>query len=410
MPQIASDMTEADVVSWLVEPGDRVEQGEIVLEIETEKSTVEVEAPASGVLAEIRVAAGTTDVAVGTVLATIDVDQADGADADGGDADHAGAKEAGPDGGPDGDADEGEEREEPAEPGGDVEPAPARSEAEREGPPPGAPEAGPDRPEPGPTRAPTALARRVAEQAGVDLTGISGTGPRGRVVRRDVEERLAAGPGAGAGPDRDAARAAGHVGALRLSARCRVDALLAVRDRLDDSGLVESVRVSDLLVRALAGALAEVPEALPGESSEDARGIGIAIAVPGSDGTLITPVIEHADEKGLGELAREARDLGRRARDRELTDDDFDARCFAVLDLGLEGVDDVEAPLDASRAGVLALGAPRSEPVVEAGAVRSGTAMTLSLAVDPARVPETVAARLLSALRRRVEHPLEMLT
>jgi len=398
MPQVASDMTEADVVSWLVSPGDRVEQGDIVLEIETEKSTVEVEAPASGILREILVPAGTTEVAVGTLLARLEEDESAATEA-------ATAQEP---------ATGAPGHETPPEP---PRPSPpvsrdAASPADDE------PVAAPPAPADSSGVSATALARRVAEQAGVDLADVSGTGPRGRITRGDVEQRISdetaagAAPGRSASPPPHAARAPAPAGAVvELTARCRIDALVAVRDRLNGSGLDVDVSLADLVVRALALALRDVPEAnvaRDGQAVAQRATVDVATFVSAERET-VAPVLRSADELGLAALSADRRRLVERARSGDLAQDERDPTCIAVLDVGVEGIDEVLPALAAPRAGILGIGAARAEPVVEDGRIVAGTTLVLSLRTAADVIDETTGARLLGAVRRRVERPLEMI-
>jgi pyruvate dehydrogenase E2 component (dihydrolipoamide acetyltransferase) len=363
MPQIASDMTEADVVSWLVSPGDRVEQGEILLEIETEKSTVEVEAPASGTLREILVPAGTTEVAVGTLLARLEADESPATD-------EAARQEPPPQQAPRG------ARPEPPHPPTQA-PRDAQSPADTmlEAATPGSSDV-----------SATALARRVADQAGVDLADVAGTGPHGRITRSDVEQRIAGGPetarGRAASPSSPAERAPAPAGAVaELTARCRIDALLAVRDRLNGSGLDVEVSLADLVVRALALALRDVPEAnaaRDGHVVARRTTVDLAIGVS-AERDIVAPVLRRADEMGLAALSADRRRLIERARAGDLSEDERDASCLAVLDVGIEGIDGVLPALVAPRAGILGIGAARAEPVVEDGRIVAGTTLRLSL-------------------------------
>lgn len=403
MPQVASDMTEADVVSWLVSPGDRVEQGEIVLEIETEKSTVEVEAPASGILREILVPAGTSEVAVGTLLARLEADESAATDA-------AAAQEPPPEQAP------------PEAPEAPPEPPHPPHAASRDDESPA--DATRDAAKPAPSSgssgvSATALARRVADQAGVDLADVAGTGSRGRITRSDVEQRIAGGPetafapGRAATPSRPPARAPAPAAAVvELTARCRVDALLAVRDRLNGSGLDVEVSLADLVVRALALALRDVPEAnaaRDGQAVARRATVDLAIGVF-AEGTIVAPVLRCADELGLAALSADRRRLAERARAGGLPDDERDPACIAVLDVGIEGIDGVLPALVPPRAGILGIGAARAEPVVEDGRIVAGTTLVLSLRTAADVIDETTGARLLGAVRRRVERPLEMIT
>ncbi|MCH2184457.1 E3 binding domain-containing protein, partial [Myxococcota bacterium] len=234
MPQVASDMTEADVVAWLVEPGDPFEAGDVLLEIETEKSTVEIEAPATGALTEILVPAGTSNVAVGTLLARLE----EAATA-------SGTNDPEPD----------------AETPHSA--SPSSAEDALEGLEPSAVETATALPREARPPA-TALARRIADRSGVDLEGLQGTGPHGRVTRDDVERGGGDSEGLRFRRDSqsDSGRAKQSVGSsLELIVQCRAEALVETMDRLNSiaQGDPESSPIRDIILRAVDQAAHSVP-------------------------------------------------------------------------------------------------------------------------------------------------------
>ncbi len=414
MPQISTDMTEADLVGWLAGPGDSITEGELLYEIETEKSTVEIEAPASGVLREILVPAGSSGVAVGTVLAMLDTD----------------ASEA---------------RVDPPSAPTDAAPPPAvRTRSPQATPAPSADRSAAtiDPPATKGDRAPdhsvdvpaTALARRVAERAGLDLSRVAGSGSRGRITRDDVEQQIAgvtaldvpdgrlprppaatsssvhttapAGSAAGVGPG-----STEH--ATTLATRCRVDTALAVLDRLNpkDPG-DRSIRLIDLVVRAAALALREIPEANTtwnGAEPIQRERVDIEISL-GADRTSVLYRVRDAAHQGLAALAAE-----RRRRPNGQTDPNPAAAAEAseaglrIEDVGAFGLTGVSPAAPKSHSYALGVGAAVTEPVVEDGRLLAGKVLTLSLAPNPRIDGVIIGARLLAAIARRLERPLEMI-
>jgi len=425
MPEIAADMVESDLVTWLVKPGDRVAEGELIAEIETDKSTVEFESPAAGILAEILVPAGTAGVRVGEVLAILSEGDEPRVD--------RGARTAPPP--------SSEPAEEPLSP-----PQPSAEASEPGVPPPVEPQAKANDREAIPA---TALARRLASQGGVDLATLEGTGSGGRVVKADVEARLAgtpepaarkghhpeapSAPQAKAGeheaiPGDDAFREVPHTRMRRTIARrlsdakrtiphfylrseCRIDALLALRAELNEAADGKSrLSVNDFVVRACALALQEVPEA-NASWGEDALILyersDIAIAVA-TEGGLVTPVVRSADRMGLAPLSRAIRDLAERARAGKLLPREYQGGTFSVSNLGMYGIDGLYAIVNPPQSCILGVGAGEERPAVVEGQLGIATMMTCTLSADHRVVDGAVAARLLSGIKRRIENPLDM--
>jgi len=392
MPQLAADMTEADLLDWLVAPGNKVEAGDVILELETDKSTVELEAPAAGILSEIRVAAGTLAVAVGEVLGVLEtaegVVDAQVATEQTGSAPAQGSMPAG---------------DHPDPPGATT----ATSETD-----PRAREA-----------LATALARRVAEQSGIALEGVSGTGARGRITRGDVERSLS---------DPTAPESAGQsiphsrmrrTIAARLTASkqnvphfylhvdCNASAVFEARTALNESRGGAPISLNDFVIRASALALAEVPAA-NAMWTDDAvilqPTIDISVAVAIEDG-LVTPVVRDADRKGLAAISHEMRDLATRAREGRLSPAEYQGGGFTVSNLGMYGVDSVYPIVNPPQSCILGVGAARERPIVRRGELAVGRLMMLTLCADHRAVDGAVAAQLLAAIRRRLEAPLDML-
>jgi pyruvate dehydrogenase E2 component (dihydrolipoamide acetyltransferase) len=396
MPELSSDMTEADLVAWLVAVGDTIAAGDLLAEIETDKATVEYEAPVSGVVVELCVVAPTTGIKVGELIARID--------------EAAGALP-----------------EEPARPVPTPQPAP---EVAAVAPPAPAPPAEPvpivpmAEPESVPA---TALARRIAEQEGVNLQGIEPSGAGGRVTKADVEAASGAAPAPQAEP-----AAAGRIGAplsrmrrtiarrmteakqeiphFYLEIRCDAKQLLAVRRKLNEGRERPGLSLNDFCVAAAARALREVPEAnvaWRGDSIERFATSDIAVAVATADG-LITPVLRDAAELGLTDVSARLRDLVERARAGKLAPNEYQGG-FALSNLGMYGITAVWPIVNPPHACILGIGAVEQVPVVEDDAVVPGSRMTCTLSADHRAVDGAVGARLLASFRRYVEDPLEMI-
>lgn len=414
LPEISADMKEADLLAWLVAPGDHVKQGDILVEIETDKATVELESPATGVVLEILVPAGTSGVPVGQVLARLS-DEAEATEA----TEAIKAKRAQP------------------EPAAATQPARVPSEPE-----PPAVDA------PGSPVAATALARRLAERAGLDLAQLEGSGAGGRILKADVERGLAraaapahepaaAEPGAPAAaaasaePAQASLPAGGEVvphSRMRrtiaqrlsqakremphfyLSVACEVSRLLAARRRLNEQAPELRVSLNDFVIRAAALALREVPEA-NASWGEDAilrhAGVDISVAVA-TEGGLVTPIVRDADCKGLAAIAAEMRDLAERARAGRLQPREYQGGSFSVSNLGMYGIESVYAIVNPPQSCILGVGAASPQPVVRDGALAVGSVMTCTLSADHRVVDGATGAKLLAAIRRRLEDPIEM--
>lgn len=408
MPELSSDMTEADLVSWLVKPGDHVDAGELIAELETEKSTVEYESPVSGTLLEIVVPEGTNGVQVGTVIARFETDAVTAASPE-----------------PEPPASPAAVATEPEPPAPALSPSPSPSPPHEPAPVSAAPMS---------SNAPaTALARRVAEQSGVDLDAVSGSGRGGRIVKADVQAaavsaaRKPAASSSSAPIDSEVPSTTVPLSRMRrtiatrlaeskqtiphfyLSAECEIDRLLELRGRFKTED--RRISVNDFVIRAAALALIEVPEANV-SWGEDAlifyerADVSVAVA---TEGGLITPVVREADSKELVTISEEVRDLAARAREGKLHPREYQGGTFTVSNLGMYGIDSVYPIVNPPQSCILGVGAGRAMPVVREGELAVGTVMLCTLAADHRAVDGAVGARLLAAVKRRLENPLEML-
>jgi pyruvate dehydrogenase E2 component (dihydrolipoamide acetyltransferase) len=438
MPALSPTMTEGTLAKWHVKAGDAITSGDVIAEIETDKATMEVESIDEGTVGKLFVAEGAEGVPVNQVIAVLLEEGEDASAID----DSVVAAPAAP----------------PAEA------APAAASAPE--PAPAAPAA------PAPATAPAAparvdgarvfaspLARRMAIQAGLDIARVNGTGPHGRVVKRDIEAALAgaplaeAAPAAAAAPPPAAAPAPAPAGpgaqqmadllgmayrlepannmrktiARRLSEAkqtvphfyltvdCELDALLGLRKELNASGEKSGaykLSVNDFVIRAVALALKQVPEA---NASWDEAGailyydkadISVAVATPNG---LITPVIKDAGAKGLAAISGEMKDLAGRARDGKLTPEEYQGGGFSISNLGMFGIKDFAAIINPPQGCILAVGAGEQRPVVKDGALAVATVMSCTLSVDHRVVDGAVGAQFLAAFKRLIEEPLTML-
>jgi pyruvate dehydrogenase E2 component (dihydrolipoamide acetyltransferase) len=384
----------------------------VIAEIETDKATMEVEAVDEGILGRILVPAGTQAVKVNDVIAVL-VEAGEAVPAAG-----AAPKAAAP---------------EPA-----AAPAPVAA-------PVAAPASG-DRVFASP------LARRMAAQAGVDISKIAGSGPNGRIVKADVDAALSRGPApvAAAAPSAAPAPAAAprpaapvaitaphtavpnssmrKVIARRLSeskatiphfyvsADVEIDALLKIRADLNarspkDGPGAYKLSVNDLVIKATAVTLRRFPN-VNAMWTEDAilqlHDVDISVAVSIPDG-LITPIVKNADIKGLAAISNEMKDLAARAKSGKLKPEEFQGGGFSISNMGMYGVKDFAAIINPPQAGILAVSAGEQRPVVKNGALAIATVMTLTLSVDHRVIDGALAAEFLQALKRNIEDPLSLM-
>jgi len=429
MPALSPTMTEGTLAKWLVKEGDQVSSGDVIAEIETDKATMEVEAVEEGTMAKIVVADGTEGVAVNAVIAILLEEGEDASALDAAPAAPAAAPAKAP------------EAPEAAAPAAAPAPAPASQAA---------PAADGSRVFASP------LARRMAEQAGLDLAAITGSGPKGRIVKADIDAAVAGGTGKAAAPatatvtaTAPAAAAPAGTGpsakrtadllemayelepltgmrrtiAARLSESkqtvphfyltvdCQIDELLKVRKELNSRSDDYKVSVNDFVIRASALALKKVPAA---NASFDPEGmlffkhadISVAVATPNG---LITPIIKAAEGKGLASISNEMKDLAARARDGKLKPDEYQGGSFSVSNLGMFGIREFAAIINPPQGCILAVGAGEQRPVVKDGALAVATVMSCTLSVDHRVVDGAVGAKFLSAFKKLIEDPITML-
>ncbi|WP_299376696.1 pyruvate dehydrogenase complex dihydrolipoamide acetyltransferase [uncultured Tateyamaria sp.] len=422
MPALSPTMEEGTLAKWLVKEGDTVSSGDLLAEIETDKATMEFEAVDEGVVGKILVAEGSEGVKVNTPIAVL-LEDGESAD-DIGTTSAPTAAAAAP---------------EAAEPE-----ASAPAEAPQSAPAPVAAD--------GNRIFSSPLARRIAAQKGIDLSQIKGSGPRGRIVKADVENAqpqaeapaVASAPAAAApapaGPSADAVskmyqdrdyeevkldgmrktiaarltEAKQTVPHFYLRRDIKLDALLEFRGTLNGQLAERGVKLSvnDFIIKACALALQTVPDAnavWAGDKILKLTPSDVAVAVA-IEGGLFTPVLKDAHHKSLSALSAEMKDLAGRARDRKLAPHEYQGGSFAISNLGMFGIDNFDAVINPPHGAILAVGAGVKKPVVgKDGELGVATVMSVTLSVDHRVIDGALGAQLLQAIVDNLENPLAML-
>jgi pyruvate dehydrogenase E2 component (dihydrolipoamide acetyltransferase) len=440
MPALSPTMEEGTLAKWLVKEGDMVASGDILAEIETDKATMEFEAVDEGKVAKILVPEGTDGVKVGTPIALI---------AGEGEQVEASAKSPSPLEGEGGAANaaEGEGSKQktpapspapPAKGGGETPAAPSQTAAPH--PAPAAPKSpSPSRGEGQDRIKASPLARRLAEAQGIDLASLKGSGPGGRIVRADLGE--AAG-GAMAAPKPAAAPTAAAVepGAIPhetiklsnmrktiarrlteakqtiphyyLTVDIQLDALLKLRSEINKSLESRGIKLSvnDLLIKALAMALIEVPEANVSFAGDQMlkysrADISVAVAIP--DG-LITPIIVGANEKSLSKISAEMTDLAGRAKEGKLAPHEYQGGTASISNLGMFGTKQFDAVINPPQGMIMAVGAGEKRPYVVNDSLQIATVMSATGSFDHRAIDGADGARLMKAFKELCEKPLGM--
>ena len=416
MPALSPTMTEGTLAKWAKAVGDTITSGDLLAEIETDKATMEIEAVDEGILGKILVAEGTEGVPVNQLIGLI---LEDGEDASALEA--ALAPIAAP-----------------------AAPPTAPAAAPAPAPPPAAAAPAPAAPAPAKTGnriIASPLARRLATAKGVDLATVTGSGPKGRIVKRDVES---AAPGAPA-PKAEAQSPPPALGAplspmpdfeavphssmrktiarrltesvrdiphFNVSVDVQLGSLLDTRKRLNArDGAEQKISVNDFVIKAIALALARVPACnvsyTDGATLFHQRAdISIAVSI---DGGLITPIVKDAGNKSLAVIAREAKALAERARAGELQPDEYEGGTFTVSNMGMMGVRSFNSIINPPQGAILSVGAGEPRPVVTDGALSMATVMTLTLAVDHRCIDGVTAAEFIGELKSILEEPLQFM-
>lgn len=439
MPALSPTMEQGSLTKWLVKVGDTVASGDLLAEIETDKATMEFEAVDEGIIGEILIPEGSQDVAVNTPIATLldDDETADGPD-------HTASAPASLPVRADTSAIATLDSATPA----DAVHKPVTPTATL------APTSQPDT-KTGRVFA-TPLARRIAADKGLDLSQIIGSGPKGRIVKADVENATAAAPAPAtnsastavsteqiaisSGPatetvlkmygDRTfdeikldgmrktiAARlteAKQTIPHFYLRRDIQLDALLALRGELNSQLAARDVKLSvnDFIIKAAALALQSVPAAnavWAGDRVLQLKPSDVAVAVA-IEGGLFTPVLKDADSKSLSTLSAEMKDMANRARNKKLAPHEYQGGSFAISNLGMFGVDNFDAVINPPHGAILAVGAGKKRPVVTPdGSLGVATVMSVTMSVDHRAIDGALGAQLLQAIVDNLENPLTML-
>jgi len=432
MPALSPTMEKGNLAKWLKKEGDKVKPGDVIAEIETDKATMEYEAVDEGTLARILVPEGSADIPVNQLIAVL--------------------------------ATEGEDVKSAASAAGKVA-APA-AQAPQSAPTPAAQPAAPPRAAapanaaspataPGPDRRTrvfaSPLARRLARDAGMDIARVTGTGPHGRIVARDIEQAKQGGglraPAAGGealpiqAPSDDKIRALFEPGSydvvphdnirkiiarrlveakltiphFYLTLTCNIDRLLAAREDINlvapkdaDGKPAWKVSVNDFCIKALALALMKVPDANVtwtegGMLRHKHADVGVAVAIPGG---LITPVVRHAETKKITDISIEMKDLATRARVRRLKPEEYQGGSTSISNLGMYGIREFAAVINPPHATILAVGVGEQRPVARNGKVEIATQMTVTLSTDHRAVDGALGAEFLGAFKNLIENPI----
>ncbi len=428
MPKLSDTMTEGTLVKWHKQVGDEIEIGDVIAEVETDKATMEMEAFDEGTITSIEIQEG-EKAPIGAVLAVLDGDGSGPAAASGGGETSSEpepeVKEEAPD------------KAEEAKPA--ATPAPARADGER--------------------IKSSPLARKVAGELGVDLAGVQGSGPGGRIVRDDVEAAAKGGAKKASG---DATAAAGLAAAAKSKSaspapapqavqpvvkdedetieltsmrriiadrlllskqtiphfylHAEVDAAPLMKLRKEINAQAEQTHgnkysVNDFILKAAINAAQTVPAvnaSFAGDSIVRFASVGMSVAIAVEDG-LVTPVIKGAETKSLLQISKEVKDLAVRARDKKLKPNEFDGGTITVSNLGAWGVESFDAIVNPPQALIVSVGGAIEKPVVKDGQIVPGLRMNLGISCDHRVVDGAVAAEFLAAMKKLIEQPALML-
>ncbi|MAF68062.1 MAG: pyruvate dehydrogenase complex dihydrolipoamide acetyltransferase [Micavibrio sp.] len=431
MPALSPTMEEGTLAKWLVSEGDEVNAGDVIAEIETDKATMEVEAVDEGVLGKIIVAGGTENVKVNDVIGVLLEEGEDKSAIESMDLSSGVSKpEEKPEAKAESKSEPKEQKQEKAEPVS----AQAQQKSEAQG----------DRIFASP------LARRLAKDKNIDLSSVSGSGPRGRIVKADIENFKGGSASKGVQTSssnankqmpagQDAQKLANVYGMeyeaipnnnikkitaqrlleskltvphFYLTIDCQIDTLLAARKDINEQANGEyKLSVNDFVVKAVAMALKAYPAANVSWSDEAVlqythADISVAVSTPNG---LITPIVKAAETKGMREISAEIKDLAGRAREGKLKPEEFQGGTFSVSNLGMFGISEFGAIINPPQACILAVGAGEQRPYVKNGEVKIGTFMKCTLSVDHRAVDGAVGAEYLQYFKRFIENPVSMI-
>ncbi|MBU6140922.1 MAG: pyruvate dehydrogenase complex dihydrolipoamide acetyltransferase [Proteobacteria bacterium] len=403
MPALSPTMKEGNLAKWIKKEGDKIKAGDVIAEIETDKATMEVEAVDEGILGKILIAGGTENVPVNTCIALI--------------------------------LDKGEDAKSLANYSAKTAEVAAKTETKKEEKVISAPLVTEHSASNNSAKA-SPLAKRIAKEEGVSLSGISGSGPHGRIIKEDVLDLIKSG-GSRAGAVRrnpqefsaiknnnirkviarrllESKQSVPH---FYLSCELNINKLSELRASLnevapqDEKGVpAYKISVNDLIIKATAMALKKVPTANSAWSDEAIliyNNIDISMAVA-IDGGLITPIIKNADQKTIQAISKESKELAKKARDGKLQPEEFQGGSFSISNLGMFGIDNFAAIVNPPQSCILAVARAVEKPIVEHGQIKIAQMMNVTLSSDHRSVDGAVGAEFLKALRHYIEHPILM--
>lgn len=408
MPALSPTMTEGNLVKWHKKEGDECKAGDVIAEIETDKATMEVEAVDEGKLGKILIPEGTEAVKVNEPIAIL-LEEGEDASALKSVASKPAEKPQ--------EAEKVAEpkTEEPVSKKPDLKVVPQQQTAQ------------------GQRIFASPLAKRIAEQKGVNLSSISGSGPHGRIVKADVEQAQVTeftAPAfiqlSGYEPEYEViptsnirkviakrlVEAKQTVPHFYLTVECEIDDLMKARKHMNDQNEGKlKLSVNDFVIKACAMALKKVPEAnaswIDGQIYQyKSADVSVAVAI---EGGLITPVVRHAEQKGLADISMEMKDLAVRAREGKLKPEEFQGGTFSLSNLGMYGIKEFSAIINPPQGCILAVGMGEERPVVRKGLLTSATMMSCTLSVDHRVVDGAVGAMFLKAFKEFIENPVMMI-
>ena len=424
MPQLSPTMSEGRLASWLKKEGDTISAGDVIAEVETDKATMEVEATDDGILHKIIEQPG-TDILVGAPIAVI-AGEGEKVPADYAPVSQAKSADAAP---------AAVDSAAQAQPAAKSAPQAAAAPSGFVAPPPPPVITGglaPYQQATGGRVVASPLAKKMAKNAGLNLNGVVGTGPRGRIVKADIHriqmnaqhavrqadktEKLT--------PMRKAiatrlTAAKQHVPHFYLTAEVRMDALLDIRAQLNETAPLDDeteqplykISVNDMIIKASANALRKYPAANAAWNTDSVvlfGNVDVAVAVA-IDGGLITPIVKNADQKSLPQISREMKELAAKARKGKLQPEEYEGGSFSLSNLGMYGVKEFKAIINPPQAAILACGATEEKPVVRNGQLGVAQVMTLTLSVDHRVIDGALGAELLGAVKTSLEKPVTLL-
>lgn len=402
MPALSPTMTEGNLVKWLKKEGDAIKSGQVLAEIETDKATMEVEAVDEGILGKIIIPEGTDNVPVNSLIGLI--------------------------------LEEGEEAS--ALDSIDTQSSPIPASA-----PCSAPSVAAEQPiniaiatkslNDERIKA-SPLARRLAEQNQLTLNQIEGSGPKGRIIKRDIESAITSSPSTMTALTSTSKAAfidipmtnmrkviakrltesKQNIPHFYLSVDCQMDALLKMRSEMNAMQTDVKISVNDLVIKACASALKDNPQANATFHETYVRqysDVDIAVAVA-IEGGLVTPLVRQAQNKSLSQISKEMKDLASRARAGKLKPEEFQGGGFSLSNLGMYGIKNFNAIINPPQASILAVGASVKQPIIgEDGQIKVATIMNCTLSVDHRVIDGALGAELLQSIKKYIENPVAML-